>query len=402
MNEAERVQLNSNIWKIYAYQVLANVWFSVPAIVLFWRENGLALFDIMVLQSFFAFAAVILEIPTGYFADWYGRKKTLVIASVFSLFGILAYSVGDSFVDFLLAQIFFAFYISLTSGTITALTFDTLQNLGREKEYQKIWGNALFFSMSILAVSGIIGGFIARISLRHTLFASIPFFGLLIPLTLSMKEPTRNKVITEKGYLRELFVIIKKYLIGANKKSKKLKWIIIYSAVIYVFNQSVLWLYQPYFELTGVDVVYFGIVFASFQMVSAVSSKYAHKLEKFLGEKYSFVMLIFLVAISYLLMSNFIFLFSFSFAFIQQFVRGYKSIVVTDYVNRLVPSDVRATMLSVESFLGRLLYASIVPLIGWVADVYSLVQALGMIGITATIFGIIFVVSFRFNGVGGE
>ena len=53
-----------------------------------------------------------------------------------------------------------------------------------------------------------------------------------------------------------------------------------------------------------------------------------------------------------------------------------------------------------KSFLGRLLYAIIVPLVGWVADVYSLVQALGMIGMMATIFGIVFVISFRFNGVG--
>ncbi len=349
----------------------------------------------MLLQSGFAFSVVILEIPTGYFADWYGRKKALVIASLFMLAGIIMYSTGNSFSDFLLAEIFFAFYISLMSGTISAFLFDTLQNLGREKEYQKIWGKALSYSMISVAISAIIGGFIARMGLRYTVIASIPFFTLMIPVAISMVEPKRKKLIIKDNYLKKLLEVIKEYTLKNSDKSKKLKWIIIYSAIIYAFNQSVLWLYQPYFEFTGVNVVYFGVVFTSFQIVTAITSKYAHKLEKYLGEKYSFTMLIFLVAVSFLLMSNFIFLFSFSFCFIQQFVRGFKNVIVSDYINKLVSSDVRATVLSVESFFGKLLYAIVVPVVGWVADVYSLVQALSIIGITALIFGFLFLVSFR-------
>jgi len=397
MNKIEVKKLNNNIWKVYLFYILGGMFFSIPAIVLFWRENGLDLFHIMLLQSFFAFFVVLLEIPTGYFADWYGRKKTLVIASVFSLVGIITYSIGNSFADFLLAEMFFAFYISLMSGTISAFLFDTLQNLGREKEYQKIWGKALSYSMISLAVSGIIGGFIAKVGLRYTVIASIPFFALMIPVAVSMVEPKRKKLIIKDNYLKKLFEVIKEYTLKKSDKSKKLRWIIVYSAIIYAFNQSVLWLYQPYFELTGIDVIYFGIVFASFQIVTAVTSKYAHKLEKYLGEKYSFIMLIFLVAVSFLLMSNFIFLFSFSFCFIQQFVRGFKNIIVSDYINKLVSSDIRATILSVESFFGRLLYAIIVPIFGWIADVYSLTQALAMMGIIALFFGVLFLISFRWR-----
>ena len=393
----DKKKLENNIWKIYAYQSLAGVFFSMPIVVLFWRDNGLSLTNIMTLQAMFALFVVILEIPSGYFADKYGRKKSLVIAGASSFMGIVAYSLAHNFLGFLIGEFFFALFVSFTSGAITALTFDTLQTLDREKEYQKIWGRALFYGMSTLAISGIIGGFIAKIDLRYTLFASVPFFVLLIPLTLSMKEPERKKIILKKGHLQKLLNVIKNNLVTKNKKTRKLKWIIIYSAVIYAFNQSVLWLYQPYFKLSGVDIIYFGIVFASFQMVSAFASMYAHKLEKRLGEKYSFIMLIFLVAVSFLLMSNFIFLFSFSFGFIQQFVRGYKNIIVTDYINKLVNSEVRATVLSVESFFGKLLYASIIPIIGWVADVYSLTQALTAMGVVALIFGGAFLVRFKIS-----
>jgi MFS family permease len=384
-------KLQKNIWKFYLYNMLTGMFFAVPVFVLFWQENGLNLTEIMLLQSIFAISTVILEVPTGYFADVYGRTKTLTIAGATGLLAISIYSMGNNFIQFLIAELFFAFSISFLSGTKSALVYDTLKELGKEKLYKKLWGNLLFYGMMSLAVSSIIGGFIGKINLRYTLFASIPFFALPVLLTLSMQEPQRHKLVLQKGYLKELLNIINTTFIH----NKKLRWIIIYSGVVYAFNQTALWLYQPYFILSGLDIAWFGFVFAGFQLVAAFTSKYAHKLEARLGQKYSLAMLILLVALSYFLMSNFVFLFSFSFCFIQQFVRGFKNAVVTDYINQLTASEIRATVLSAQSFIGRLIYAIIIPFIGWVADVYTLVQALGILAITTLASGIVILIILR-------
>ena len=388
---ANKQKLKNNIKKFYLYKIFAGMFFSVPIMVLFWQDNGLSLTQVMLLQSIFALLTVILEIPSGYFADIYGRKQTLIIAGIMGLFAMVAYSLGHNFLHFLIAEIFFALNVSFTSGTTSAFMFDTLQNLGEEKQYKKIWGNALFYGMIALAFSNSLGGFIAKFNLRYTFYASIPFFTIIIPLLFTIHEPQRNKIIIEKGYTKELLGILKISLI----QNKKLRWIIIYSGVIYAFNQSALWLYQPYFIVSGLDIAYFGIVFASFQIVAAFSSKYAHKIEQKLGQKYSLVMLTFLVAGSYILMSNFIFLFSFTFCFIQQFVRGFKNAAVTDYINQLTTSSMRATVLSAESFIGRLIYAVIIPIFGWVADIYSIEQALTIMGLTTIISGTVILVILK-------
>lgn len=106
------------------------------------------------------------------------------------------------------------------------------------------------------------------------------------------------------------------------------------------------------------------------------------------------MMLIFLVAGSFLLMGNFVYLFSFSFCFIQQFVRGFSSTIIADYINKLTDSSMRATILSVQSLVGKLIYAVILPIVGWVADVYTLIQALVLVGITALLCGVLMVVVF--------
>lgn len=383
-------KLESNIWKFYLYKIFFGIFFSVPIIVLFWQKNGLSLTEVMILQSIYSLLVVFLEVPTGYFADVFGRKKSLVYGGALYALAVASYGISSSFSQFLIAEVIFAFALSLVSGSDSAFVYDTLKDLKKEKKYKKIWGNAYFYSLIAMAASNAIGGFIGKIDFRLTFYVTIPFLLMLIPISLSFKEPKRHKLIFKKGYILEIFKILKLTF----TKNKKLKWLIIYSGIIFGFNQSVLWLYQPYFQLSGLDIIHFGFIFASFQIVAAISSKYAHKLEKMLGENFSLAMLVFLTGISFLLMGNFIYLFSFSFVFLQQFVRGFREIVISDYIHKLTDSSIRATVMSTHNLISRLFYAMIVPIIGLVADVYSLTQALTVLGVTTLVFGVTALVIF--------
>ncbi len=383
MESIEKNKLNANIWKFYLFQIFHNLAFFLPIIVLFWQENGLNMTEIMVLQSIYAVAIVILEIPTGYFSDRYGRKVSLAISGLFLFAATLVYGIGNHFYYFLIAEICWAFGNSFISGSDAALLYDTLLELKQESLYKKIWGHSVFLLMLSIGLANIIGGFIGKINFRWTFFVMLPFLALLIPLAISMKEPKRHKLTFKQGYVKDVINVLK----TAFAQNKKLRWLIIYAGIAYSFNQAALWFYQPYFSLSGLDIVHFGFVFASFQVVAAVSSKYAHKIEEKIGEKYSLMMLIVLISASYLLMSNFIYLFSFTFAFLQQFVRGFSKVVISDYVNKVTTSDIRATVLSAKNMVAELMYALIIPFAGWIADVYSLLQALMVLGITTLVIG---------------
>ncbi|RME62044.1 MAG: MFS transporter, partial [Candidatus Dadabacteria bacterium] len=53
----------------------------MPVIVLFFKENGLSMKDVFILQALFSVAVVIFEIPSGYFSDVVGRRTTLIVGS---------------------------------------------------------------------------------------------------------------------------------------------------------------------------------------------------------------------------------------------------------------------------------------------------------------------------------
>jgi len=373
--------IQSNIWKSYLIHIIGGLAFFVPIIVLFWQENGLTMTKIMVLQSLYSLTIVFLDIPTGYFADKFGRKTSLLFSSLFLFLGIFIYSLGHNFYQFLIAEVLWGTGVSFMSGADSALVYDTLKELKQEEYYKKIWGKLVFYGFIATAVANILGGFIGKIDFRYTFYVMLPFYLLLFPIALSIKEPKRKEVIKKAG-IKDIINILK--VIYSNPK---LKWFLVYSGIVYGFNSASLWLYQPYLQLIGLDIIYFGFVFASFQIIAALASKYSHKIEGYLGQKYSLIILIFLITISYFLMSNFIFLFSFSFAFIQQFVRGFYRVVMTDYVNKLASSDIRATVLSAQNMAGRLFYAAIIPIVGYIVDAYSLLQAITVLGITTLVTG---------------
>lgn len=101
-------------------------------------------------------------------------------------------------------------------------------------------------------------------------------------------------------------------------------------------------------------------------------------------------MLMFLVVASLSLMSSFVLSFSFVFIGLQQFVRGFSKPVLSDYVNKIVDSENRSTILSTHSLIGRAFQALSMPLFGLMADFYTIPQTLAVLAFTVFAVGTVF------------
>ena len=202
----------------------------------------------------------------------------------------------------------------------------------------------------------------------------LPFYLFLIPLALSFYEPKRSKNISAKNSMSVL-------------QNKNLRRLLIYSAIIVTAIDISYYLYQPYFKLSGLDIVYFGLVFAAFNLIQALSAKYSHLIEKKLGRNFSLILLFVLTGLCYILMGKIIIVFSFIFAFLFQLVGGFSQVVISDYIHKETTSNIRATVLSVRSFLSHIFYALSAPIVGYAVDLYTLPQALIIIGIVVIISG---------------
>ena len=135
-------KIESNVWKLYVIKGLRWFLLTMPIIVIFFQDQGLSLFEIMILQSTYSIIVACMEIPSGFFADALGRKKSLIIGSFLSFFGFLIISLSFSFWQFILAQILLGIGQSFISGSDSALLYDTLISSKKTDNYDKIEGRS--------------------------------------------------------------------------------------------------------------------------------------------------------------------------------------------------------------------------------------------------------------------
>jgi MFS family permease len=374
----------------------------------------------MILQSFYYFAKVLSEVPTGALADRFGRKKSLVVGSFCHSSAYLLIFLSHSFILFNLGEIIAGISMSFAYGADSALAYDTLKDLGREEEYQKVEGNGHSMRLLSFAIFAPIGGLLASINLALPYLASsiiIFLSGLLAltfieplhvrvgvaPLPLSrtgvqpLSEPkTFIEPPKEASFVQDSrFKIRKKYYHEIKRSfnlmldEKRILWLVLFFSLVFLATRLGFWTYQPYMKEVGVPLSLFGVVFASFHLFAALVSKYADKIEKTLKENLTLFFMPILVIISFILMSRFLFLWSICFILLQQASMATHEPILKNYLNRYTSSDIRATMLSVQSMAGNLVFAVTAPFLGSFVDKLGLGNALLIFALVIIIFSIV-------------
>jgi hypothetical protein len=114
------------LFRFSAYGFLKNLRFFEPFILLFFRDASLSFFQIGLLFSIRDLATNILEIPTGVYADAFGRRRSMVMAFVSYILSFALFFVFSSFYLYILAMILFAFGEAFRTGTHKALILEYL------------------------------------------------------------------------------------------------------------------------------------------------------------------------------------------------------------------------------------------------------------------------------------
>ena len=356
----------------------------MPTIVLFFQENGLALFDIMLLQAIYSVTIALLEIPSGYVADVLGRKNSMVIGTFFGLLGIIVYAFSFGFWGFLPAALCLGIGQSFVSGSDTALMYDSLLELKREKEFIKLEGRTISMGNFAEAVAFIIGGFLAEITLRTPFYYQIAIAAAGFITALSLTEPKVHRLADGKT---KPWKNIKNIIRFSLHENKTLRYFILYSAIIGCTTLTMAWFVQPYYKLLNIKVVYFGIIGAILNLAVAIPSYYAHVIEQKVKTKTLLIAFLILLMSCSVFISLYISLWSLFILLLFYVVRGVATPVLRDYMNRHIPSEMRATVMSIRSFIIRLLFAITSPILGYVADIYSLEQALLLSAILFFVLG---------------
>lgn len=152
-------------------------------------------------------SSAVFEIPTGILSDKIGRKQTVVLGSWARVLGFVCYAVGLSYWWLVIGAILEGISRSFYSGNNDALLYDTLADAGRESEFKEHLGKTSSHEFTAIAISAVIGGFIAQKSFGWVMWLAVVSQVLLLVVSYLFIEPRvrKSKTTNVFAHLKEAF-----------------------------------------------------------------------------------------------------------------------------------------------------------------------------------------------------
>lgn len=382
-----RQRLKKNVPNNYIFIFLSNLNLTHGLWMIYLAMKGMSLVQLGILEGIFHITSFLMEVPTGIIADIYGRKTSRIIGRICALVSIILLLFANSFYFFALSFIFTALSYNLESGAGEALIYDSLKELNEDKDYMKISGRQEMAYQASQIIALLLGGYLATIDYKYVFYLTMVFILITILQSLQFQEPSIKKESIES---KNPFIIMKVQVTQSIKvinNNKKIGFFIIFTQIILALGTTLFFYLQNYLKNNNHDEFFIGSLFAISAVFEALASSKAYKVEKVIKEKGILLIMpiISVICIWFIALTPYPYIFY----IIMMIVESLIYVAMSDYINKLIPSNNRATILSFASMIFSFFMIFIFPLIGKIGDIYSLNTAFTVLAIIGTIFVII-------------
>lgn len=182
----EALSRNVRLFPWYRASTDAFTW--LPIFFLYFIER-VALYEVLLLEAAYYATIVVLEVPSGYFSDRFGRRRTLLLSSLSFCVAYLVFIASHDLAGLLAAQILLGTGMTLRSGTDTAMHYDSLAALGRVEEFAHREALAERAGLASLGCFSLLGGLCGLVDLRLAYLISLLATLVAVVLVLRFVEP---------------------------------------------------------------------------------------------------------------------------------------------------------------------------------------------------------------------
>lgn len=347
-NSTSSSQHRRVVWLYYAFQSFFALLFWVPIFYEYQKQIGLSDTEIFRIQSIYYIVFCLLEIPTGYLADRWGRLEsmragawTLVISNALPF-------VSPNYYGMLIHFLLLALARSFISGASSAYIYGYLANLGDTETFKVIEGRARAYGLVAKVISWGAVGYMMTLHLSLPYWASTitAVFSVIFAHMLPHSDTSRTTPKTNEGVgpaFREL------------RSQPMLTLIIVQGVSLFVLGRVVqVNLFQPILSEKLVPVPTHGVIMAAMALFEAIGSAYPQVIRKYLTDLNAVFVLTILTALTLTLMASFGSIAAILGLLIFALVSGLSFPIQRQLFNdTIIDTRYRATLMSIESIVDR-------------------------------------------------
>ena len=353
----------------YIERFISNLIYFAPAFWIIFFNETLSLFQISILFSVLAISTFIFEIPTGAFADLFGRKASTLFAYI--LMGLLlpVFIFISNFYILILLFALWGLFGTFYSGAREAWTIDNLKYYKRDDLINSYYLKEHSLIMFGMFLSGFIGAFVvSKMGINSIwVFAGLSWI-LSFLLLLPVKE---HKLTKEKKTSFKKLYKQSNDAVSYSIKHRVLSFILLATFFIMFrdsFGGELIW--QPFLKGLGFPIYAFGFLFSASMLLGSIAPFIAKPLMNFCKSEKNYL-------IALMIMGMFL---NFGVLFVDNFYIGavfmLSILFLIDlfipisgaFYQEFIPSKPRATVISFKSMVISLAYAISYPIAGFVAE----------------------------------
>ncbi|WP_409346973.1 MFS transporter [Paenibacillus sp. MBLB4367] len=356
-----------NVPLFFVYQWLGMFVLDRAIWMLFLVSKGLTLGQIALLETLYHGMNFLCEVPTGMIADRLGKRTSLLMAQGVGIVSAIWLMTATDFYGLTAAFMLGSLVHTLQSGAASALFYETLKGQGRRHEFSVLNSRLSSLALVSMGISGMAGGALSDLSWSYVYGGKAILHIALLFVIWRIEEPVvhadepderseeaeaASEESGKAGFDRlplhhQIGAIFR--FIGRNKAFAALS---VFGAVLYAMFWSIGFYSQVLFEQAGLSKGTIGVVNGAETWFSAAVAAVAYFGERLFGRKGT----LYVAAFGFMLAFA---LFSFQtggvgtitcFFLMALFISGLEPLLET-YLHELVPSAMRATMLSVFSMM---------------------------------------------------
>lgn len=366
----QKLNIKEQIRKLYLITTIGYFEIAGASWVALLALRGFSILEIGILESIFHIVSSCFEIPSGVVADVFGRKRTMVLARVVSLISSLLMILSFNFWTVAFAIGFSAISYNLESGTREALAYDSLKSVGQEKQYNDFASKEMMLYRITTSTATLCAGIALGLGYRKAYAVDMVFNLIALGIACSLKEVfmgTPQEVFeSEETYwknatcvhsngsdkmdvIRDRFKNVVSeswYFMVSNRKARK---IMIVNALIGAVSTLVLFFLQAKLPLVGLNNVLLGPALFVMGLGAALGAKVVGYFPTWKYKKYvilSGIGVLFAFAMTFTGNPFVMILGGFAGSFADDFLEVRTDVILND----MIPSEQRATLISVNSF----------------------------------------------------
>ena len=383
-----KVKLLRNIKLDYISTFITNLNMQSCIWVLYLTYCNMSLLQIGLLEGIYHITSMICEIPSGAWADLVGRKRSMLISRVCITISCIIMLFSRNFWGFALSFIIQALGNAFTSGSEEALVYDSLKCIDKEDDFIKVNGRLNMLIEVSQAIATVVGGVLAEYSYVWCYVACVVIALLSLVPVVFMTEPPileeRTEQLTGMALVKNHFKVSYQVL---NNDVRIMKIIVFYSLIF--ASHALLFFYsQQYFYDSGYNKIQISIVFLFAGIISCLGALASDYLYQKLDVKIAFLSAV-VIALTMVCYGLNIPILAVVVFIISNFFNAVLYPVESECLNRLIPSEQRATLISINSMFFSIMMIVMFPIAGMLADVWNLPIVLMGIGIVVLCFTLI-------------